>query len=90
MKHKVLDLFKHYKFVIGRVYLRLFEKFKNLNMKIWQLKTNIWNSKWLQIKNALLQNVDLIDQYKFDIDHVNIQGVLEILNFNNFKHIFGH
>jgi hypothetical protein len=38
MKYKVLDLFKHYKFVIGRVYQRLFEKFKNLNIKIWQLK----------------------------------------------------
>jgi hypothetical protein len=34
-------------------------------------------------KNSLLQNVDLIDQYKFDIDHVNIQGVLEILKIKN-------
>jgi hypothetical protein len=65
MIYKVSDLFKHYKFVIGRVYLRLFENFKNLNIKIW------------------LQNVDLIDEYKFDIGHVNIQGVLEILKFKN-------
>jgi hypothetical protein len=43
-------------------------KFKILNFKICELKADIWDFKWLQIKN-------------FGMDHINIWGCFKILNF---------
>jgi hypothetical protein len=44
--YKLLDIVKHYNFSIGHVFIwDCFKKFKILNIKIWELKTNIWESK---------------------------------------------
>ena len=49
--YKILNLVKYYNFDIGCTSIQDFLKTsKKLNLKIFEFKTNIWDSKWLQIK----------------------------------------
>jgi len=55
---QVLNLVKHYNFAIGCVSIwdcLIF--FWKLNLKICEFKTNIWNTKQLQIKKLSTENM---------------------------------
>lgn len=65
---------------------RLFKKFKKINIKIDENLKHIFGVNY--------KLVHRIDHYSFGINHVNVQGYLEVLKFlisnsRNLKHIFG-
>ena len=61
---------------------RLFEKFKNLNVKIYEFRNKyLKHLKTLNKKFSISKHVDQAGYYNFGINHVNIQGRLGILNF---------
>jgi len=55
------------------LYPRLFEKFKNLKFKIWELNLYIWNRKGSQTKILQLKVLELVGLHKFDINFIIIE-----------------
>jgi hypothetical protein len=50
--YEILNLVKHYNFgIMMYLHVRLFENCKKNILKICEFRTNIWDPKWLQIKN---------------------------------------
>jgi hypothetical protein len=83
--YKVLNIVKHCNFGEGCASIRGYiKKLKNLYLKTYEFKINIWDPKKLQIKNLPTTNIYIGRHYNFFINYVNIQGHLGILNFEFF------
>jgi hypothetical protein len=61
-----------------------FEIFKIWNLKIWELKMNIWDGNWIQIKKKLanFKDVDHIDFTTLALIMSIFEVVWKFLNLN--------